>query len=67
MVTVPSGRLSPVTVERKRKSFWVFACKCARCGWAWDSFAPKAPTRCPGCHSRDFNTPARPYKRRKKA
>ena len=59
---VESGR---VTIRKRRKTTWQWTCRCERCGYGWTTLGDVAPTRCPGCHARNFERPARPYTKRK--
>lgn len=47
-----------VTLKRRRKTVWVWDCKCERCGHTWESAADDAPARCPGCKQRNWNRDA---------
>ena len=54
-----------MTVKKLRRSVWVWACRCARCGHSWTSTAKEKPSRCASCKALAFNKPARPYRRKR--
>src|SRR5256885_2151269 len=44
-----------MAIRRVRRSVWVWACRCVRCGHRWDSMAAEAPARCAACGTRNFS------------
>ena len=57
---VPMGE----SLQRVRRTSWVWVCRCARCGHRWESTLDHPPVCCSSCRAQNWQRQARPYKPR---